>query len=126
MLLLSAWVNSAQAYPRVCSSLQLEQLAANVRMQHVSSVYLHSVLPDLPWIRDNCGGKIKLLRLLQLQRTSRGLVDKPHLWSGPAAWISDQRKGTTRSVSSRGLPSRHECAAGFLTAVHTAMVCSSS
>ena len=101
VLLLSAWVNSAEAHPS-CSPQQLEQLAANVRMQHVSSVYLLSVLPDLAWIRDNCGGKIKLLRALQLQRTSQGFADKLRLWSGPAAWISDRRKGTTRSEQRLG------------------------
>ena len=97
MLLLSAWVNRAEAHPS-CSPQQLEQLAANVRMQHVSSVYLLSVLPDLPWIRDNCGGKIKLLRLLQLQRTSKCLVNSLTPWTGPPAWTLGQRKRTARSA----------------------------
>ena len=96
VLLLSAWVNS-NMHP-ACSPQQLEQLAANGRVKQVSSVYLLSVLPDLPWIRDNCGGKIKLLRALLLQRTSKCLIDSLTPWTGPPAWTLGQRERTARSA----------------------------
>ena len=88
MLLLTTWLNAA-GHP-ACSPPELEQLAANVRVRNVSLMYLHNLLPDLPWFRDNCSGNFKLLRALQLQKSSRCQLDRS-TWTGPAAWISSPR-----------------------------------
>jgi hypothetical protein len=45
VFLLSAWVKSEEHPP--CSPQQLEKLAHNVRVQHLTPSYLHCVLPDL-------------------------------------------------------------------------------
>ena len=95
LLLLTAWVNSKE-HP-ACSPGQLQRLAHNVRVKHLSATYLHGVLPELEWFQYSCSEDIKLLRALHVQQDIVGSLCRN--WEGPASWIADQRKGTAMPES---------------------------
>ena len=104
VMLLTAWVKS-ELHP-VCSQPQLNALARNIRVEHLSPLYLHCVLPELAWFR-SCsvapdGGRgnsvmaaPSALRMLALQHALGGQAAVAVSWKGPPAWVSGRRSGTS-------------------------------
>ena len=94
LLLLTAWVNSEE-HP-ACNIHQLKQLAHSVRVEHLSAMYLHGVLPDLEWFREGCSESFRYLRGMHLQKA----VDGDHTgWEEPAAWIAPKRSKMSMPAS---------------------------
>ena len=104
VLLLTAWVKS-ELHP-VCTQPQLNALARNIRVEHLSPLYLHCILPELAWFR-SCsvapdGGRgnsvmaaPSALRMLALQHALGGQAAVAVSWKGPPAWVSGRRSGTS-------------------------------
>lgn len=102
LVLLTAWVNSRER--PACSSQQLEQLVAGVRVTHLSSLHLHHVLPRLHWFRDHCPGMehhlATILLLQQAVSTTPAIIrEGGSEWGGPAGWIASRRSRTHMPIS---------------------------
>ena len=91
LFLLSAWVNREER--PACSPEQMEQLVRNVRVEHLSSTYLHCVLPDLKWFQAHIAGLETSIRAVIMKRTVPPASRGPSYvgWKGPPAWIASKR-----------------------------------
>jgi hypothetical protein len=97
LFLLTAWVRGMQNQP--CSPQQLEELAHNVRVFHLSLSYLITVLPSLEWFR-SCSGMERLPRLqahktMPTDRCTRSNAQGCEA-DFPGAWCEPPRAETTR------------------------------
>ena len=94
LFLLSAWVQSEE-HP-ACNPHMLKQLAHSVRVEHLSAMYLHSVLPDLEWFQESCCEEVRFLRGMHLRKATNGERTDGE---GPAAWFAPKRKNTSLPAS---------------------------
>ena len=86
--LLSAWIDVHSGL----STLEANELADNIRVLHLSDAYLHTLLPNLDWIK-SCTG-VKTLPALHYIRL--GTLSKSS-WPGPKPWVAE-RRNPIRSV----------------------------
>ena len=89
--LLSAWVNK---HPDI-STKEANQLACNIRVLHLSDAYLHTLLPNLEWMKNFYGMKnLPTLHFIRL-----GTLSKAHHFH-PSSWISKPQRKQSSTASS--------------------------
>ena len=91
LLLLGSWVRVNKG----CNEKQLEELAHNVRVLHLSPSYLHTVLPNLSMLGKELG-KLPLL-LVRRELAQRDMLGpswcNPQLRGVPSGWVRPARRG---------------------------------
>ncbi len=89
VFLLSAWVNK---HGRKCSGEELEQLARNIRVGHLTNSYIIKVLPYLDWFTGSkCFEEDFSVALTCV-------IEALPLISAPAAWRESRRRRTESST----------------------------
>lgn len=88
LLLMTAWVEAQAKAGDVCSTVQLDQLARQVRVNHVGPAYLHSILPSLSWFSQSK----QLLPLLLASKAMPAFKPASRNAAFPPAWTAVSRQ----------------------------------